>query len=363
MAVATAAVAAVAPVAGAALAVAGAVAGLMSLADLVSNWHCRSAQQNLNALAGMLGRGAGGRGALRLGSGRGNTGGNRGGPKGPNGKANEADANAARTRCFVAGTLIQTANGLVPIENILVGDLVASKDSLTGEVTWKPVVQLFVNTDKTIINLNIEGDDGSSEQIGTTGEHPFWVENGGWVEVADLRVGDRVAGSNGKWLTIRSIELDKEKQTTYNFEVADYHTYFVGVSGAWVHNQCDGDGDDGVPNNGPSVGDLRAAKQKDAHHIVQDAAVRDLPGYNTNAAPGIQLAGGGRGTPHHAANQVQRQSGGGTYAAERRIAYKALRRAGVSRADARREIRRADAYFESIGVGPNTPTRTPGNRR
>ena len=110
---------------------------------------------------------------------------------------------------------------------------------------------------------------------------------------------------------------------------------------------------------GPTVGELRRAKLKDAHHIIQDAAVRDLPGYKTNAAPGVQLPGGGRGTPHHAANQVQKQRGGGTYADERRIGYKALRRAGLSKQEARRAIGRADSYFESIGVTSGTKTRIP----
>jgi len=113
-----------------------------------------------------------------------------------------------------------------------------------------------------------------------------------------------------------------------------------------------------------SIGDLRAAGLKDAHHAVQDAAVRDLPGYSTTSARGMQLPGPStaRGTPHYAATQVQRQAGGGTYAAERRIGYKALRRAGYSQSDARRVIQEADEYFFDIGVRPDTPTRIPGSR-
>jgi len=112
------------------------------------------------------------------------------------------------------------------------------------------------------------------------------------------------------------------------------------------------------------VGELRAAGLTDAHHVIQDAAVRNLPGYYTNAAPGVQLLGPStaRGTPHYAATQVQRLSGGGTYAAERRIGYKALRRAGYSEAEARQVIQVADDYFYGIGVRPDTPTRIPGNR-
>ncbi len=120
-----------------------------------------------------------------------------------------------------------------------------------------------------------------------------------------------------------------------------------------------------APSIGPTVGDLRAAGLKDAHHIIQDAAVRELPGYETNAAPGTQLPGPSTrvGTAHYRATQIQRQAGGGTYAAERRIGYKALRTAGLSEAEARAALARADAFFKALGVDLDTILRTPGNRR
>lgn len=114
-----------------------------------------------------------------------------------------------------------------------------------------------------------------------------------------------------------------------------------------------------------TVGELRAAGKKDAHHIIQDAAAKNIPGYKTNKAPGIQLEGPAStvGTAHHTATQVQRQAGGGTYAAERRIGYKALRKAGVSRQDARQHIQNADDYFGGLGVTGSTSMRTVGNRK
>ncbi|MGA2066673.1 MAG: hypothetical protein ABSG86_16980 [Thermoguttaceae bacterium] len=113
-----------------------------------------------------------------------------------------------------------------------------------------------------------------------------------------------------------------------------------------------------------SVGDLRAAGLKDAHHVIQDAAVRDLPGYDTNAAPGVQLEGPSTapGTPHYNATQVQRLPGGGTYGAERQIGYDALRAAGYTDAEATQALEEADEYFGGIGVDEQTPTRIPGNR-
>lgn len=110
---------------------------------------------------------------------------------------------------------------------------------------------------------------------------------------------------------------------------------------------------------------LRKAGLQDAHHIIQDAAARDLPGYNRFDAPAIHLPGPSTNlsSPHGLATDVQRQAGGGTYAAERRIGYKALRKAGVSKGDARAAIQDADTYFGGIGVTPKTPTRKPCNRR
>lgn len=114
-----------------------------------------------------------------------------------------------------------------------------------------------------------------------------------------------------------------------------------------------------------SYNNLKKAGRKDAHHIIQDAAARDLPNYSRGNAPSVQLRGPStsRGSPHYNATQVQRQRGGGTYASERRIGYKALRRGGLSRTDAREAIRQADNHFESLGVNSGTQMRIPGNRR
>lgn len=112
------------------------------------------------------------------------------------------------------------------------------------------------------------------------------------------------------------------------------------------------------------IGELRAAGLRDAHHVVQDAAVRDLAGDDTQLARGVQLPGPSTaiGTPHYIATQIQRQAGGGTLGAELRIGYKSLRQARYSEAEARQAITEVEAYFNSIGAIRPTPTRIPGNR-
>jgi hypothetical protein len=59
--------------------------------------------------------------------------------------------------------------------------------------------------------------------------------------MSDLRIGQRLSLINGT----QSYVLANQRQnappgetfTTYNFEVEDFHTYFVGKEGVWVHNE------------------------------------------------------------------------------------------------------------------------------
>lgn len=57
-----------------------------------------------------------------------------------------------------------------------------------------------------------------------------------WTEAKELKSGDLTFTADGKLLAISSIEVDGREETVYNFEVEDFHTYFVGESGIWVHN-------------------------------------------------------------------------------------------------------------------------------
>ncbi len=181
---------------------------------------------------------------------------------------------------------------------------------------------------------------------------------------ATVLVTTATRGGNG-------INLDGSKATTADKWAAAGGAALPIVSGSAVKKVVGGVADkidDAIKSiDGYATGSheaLNAAQLKDSHHIIQDAAVRDLPNYNRKSAPAVQLEGPSTkiGTSHYYATQAQRQSGGGTYASERRIGYRALRAAGVSQETSKKLIRQADDYFKSIGVTPNTQTRIPGNR-
>jgi intein/homing endonuclease len=83
------------------------------------------------------------------------------------------------------------------------------------------------------VDLYVDG-----EVISTTEEHPFWVPDKGWVEAGDLQVGDLLTTEDGIIIDIDGIEQREGEFEVYNFEVEDFHTYFVSELEVLVHNAC-----------------------------------------------------------------------------------------------------------------------------
>ncbi|PXA79209.1 hypothetical protein DMC25_21860 [Caulobacter sp. D4A] len=137
-------------------------------------------------------------------------------------------------KCFAAGTLVATANGLRPIEEIGVGDLVLSRNEETGEVAQKRVVGLRPALEREIWEVALGGGERVPTVIRVTDDHPFHAATG-WVVTSELRVGQRLDAMRGDVTVVRIINTGKIERI-YNFEVADFHTYFVGDQQVWVHN-------------------------------------------------------------------------------------------------------------------------------
>ena len=77
------------------------------------------------------------------------------------------------------------------------------------------------------------------DEIVCTREHPFYVPVRGWAAACDLRAGDILVRSNGEYVVVEAIEheLLESPITVYNFEVEDFHTYYVGDTSVLVHNK------------------------------------------------------------------------------------------------------------------------------
>ena len=87
--------------------------------------------------------------------------------------------------CFVAGTLVHTKEGLRPIEQIKVGDLVLSKpESGQGEQSYQPVTKTFSYENRELYLVGMTELDRvtgkvlryETEYFAVSGSHPIWVE-------------------------------------------------------------------------------------------------------------------------------------------------------------------------------------------
>ncbi len=222
--------------------------------------------------------------------------------------------------CFAAGTLVHTDKGLIPIQDIKVGDKVLSRDEHdpNGELCYKSVLKTVKTPNQEVFRFTYCAEDqydvmeSNLSYIIATKDHPFWNNTEGrWCPTIDMPSGARIllanqgdmkyyflannqiyqtCNSKGVFfgycdnplsetspIQMKSIfeitsehvisyfnplsletfkpnngsSLNYEERSdiakyaegkallcdVYNIEVEDYHTYFVGEEGVWVHNK------------------------------------------------------------------------------------------------------------------------------
>lgn len=112
---------------------------------------------------------------------------------------------------FVAGTLVHTDKGLVSIQDVKVGDMVLSRDqnNPNGELVYKPVVRNIVTENVSVYFASFTpealddlpvwklSDHSLYADMLCTANHPFWVENKGWINAEQLQRGNNVIVKDG----------------------------------------------------------------------------------------------------------------------------------------------------------------------
>jgi intein/homing endonuclease len=117
----------------------------------------------------------------------------------------------------------------MPIENVQIGDRVLSQSPLSGELTFKPVLDITLGHQEFVAVTTTEKD-----TLLPTGGHLFWVSGAGWRMAKELKVGDRLHTVSG-WSEIQNIE-PADAGETHNLVVADFNTYFVGNGRVLTHD-------------------------------------------------------------------------------------------------------------------------------
>lgn len=66
------------------------------------------------------------------------------------------------------------------------------------------------------------------------------MQGKGWVAAKELVVGDKLKLLDGgeAFVDVIATEQFEEPVKVYNFEVEEFHTYFVGAAAVLVHNMC-----------------------------------------------------------------------------------------------------------------------------
>lgn len=178
--------------------------------------------------------------------------------------------------CFVAGTMILTTAGLVAIENIKAGDKVISTNTDTFETREKSVVRTFINESNELVHICVNG-----EEIVTTLNHPFYVKNKGWIPAASLVCGTVLLLVSGKCIEVETINFEpvEEPVKVYNFEVEDFHTYYVGTMGVLVHNDCVDNKINGTRRETEVEVELKEKyPSSEGYQIKKEALLRDSSG-------------------------------------------------------------------------------------
>ncbi len=131
-----------------------------------------------------------------------------------------------RKPCFVKGTKIITAAGVVPIEKIKVNDRALTR-VMNSDSNLKPYRVEHIKSGQTPELYQIFID---KESVICTPNHFFATKNKGWVPAKYLNEQDELETADGsiKPTSILKV-IPKQSTTVYNFTVEEVHTYFVAI--------------------------------------------------------------------------------------------------------------------------------------
>lgn len=188
-------------------------------------------------------------------------------------------------------------SALLPISMLKPGDEVLAfsewkaqaKGGQDQRLSYEKVVDVYTSEKlQTLVRLTL--DDGNT--LEATEGHPFKTSEG-WRDAIILKKGDRLMlkASAESVATIVAITTERRLLPVFNIEVANAHTYFVGVNGELVHNgrctprmrkEWEKIHNKPWPKN-PMTEKIRPGGNQDGHHIIPKS--KGGPDHGSNITP------------------------------------------------------------------------------
>lgn len=116
------------------------------------------------------------------------------------------------------------------IEDLKPGDLVLAREEHGNSIEYRPIKEVYRRTSYHLRHLTFETKDGIQQKLETTNEHPFWsVTDRAWIDAGDLKPGTQVTSPTGVLQTLAETRRTNHPEgiPVFNFQVEDFHTYFV----------------------------------------------------------------------------------------------------------------------------------------
>jgi hypothetical protein len=130
---------------------------------------------------------------------------------------------------FAKGTEVWTQFGIRPIDEVMVGDRVLTKNLDTGELTFDLVVGIDVKRDSEVRAIDITG-----RTIVGTANQPLYVPDERWCSAKDLQPGMEIESLAGK-LRVETVRSGAAGET-YSLLIQGNPNYFVDRQGVLVHD-------------------------------------------------------------------------------------------------------------------------------
>ena len=147
---------------------------------------------------------------------------------------------------FAPATLVATAKGEQAIGTLHVGQKVWAYNPKTHKMEQEPILHVWINHDTDLVDLTLttttaaqhgKAATKTSETIHTNKKHPFLTKEKGFLTVGQITLGMHVLRADGTYGVVTGWRVVPGAEMMYDLEVAQDHTFTVGIQ-QWVVHNC-----------------------------------------------------------------------------------------------------------------------------